>query len=1077
MKRTLGQGYAVLLACLLSTTMAYAQTDLERQEISNKYNRSQLESLRENFQQKAEMRKQEALRMASERGWEILKRNADGTYDELMAVTSEGHPVYYTIYNVAAARSTRANHLHNGGTLGLNVEGQNMTAYVWDGGPTRLTHQEFDGIGGNNRVSIGDGVTALNSNSFHAQHVTGTIVASGFVANAKGMAPQGRAITYEWNNDLAEATTAAANGMLISNHSYGYRASLIPDWYFGAYIDVSRDWDALMYNSPYYLMVVAAGNDGSDNTSNALPLAGNASYDKLSGHATSKNNLVVANAQDASVNADGTLSAALAINATSSQGPTDDYRIKPDITGNGTGVYSTYDNADNAYNSISGTSMASPNVSGTLLLLQQHYKNVNGNFMRASTLKGLALHTADDAGTAGPDAIFGWGLLNAKVAAQTISGNGTTSRIEERTLSQGQSYSITVNSDGTSPLIVSICWTDPAGVANTGTANQTTARLVNDLDVRVTKNSTTWFPYRLTGVTTNGTGDNLVDPFERINVSGATGTYTITVTHKGTLSSGSQAYALIVTGLSSAPSCTATVPTGLAASGITSSSANLAWNAVANATYDVQYRATGTSTWTTVAVNSGTTTSLSGLNASTQYEAQVRSKCSGGTNSAWSSSVTFTTAGVQYCASKGNSTADEYIGRVQLGSINNQTGASAGGYGNFTNLATNLTKGVANTITITPTWTGTKYAEGYSVWIDYNQDGDFLDAGEQVYTRSATTTSPVSGSFTVPSTALNGPTRMRVSMKYNGIPTSCETFNYGEVEDYTVVIVAPDTQAPSVPTGLSASSIASTSFTLSWSPSTDNVGVTGYDVYRSGTLLGTVTGTSTNVTGLTASTTYSMTVRARDAAGNVSAASNALSVTTAASPNTSINLRLTFDNYPGETRWEIRNSSNTIVQSGGTYGSQAKGSTLNIPMTLPNACYTLIVYDSYGDGMCCAYGNGSYALTAGTTTLASGGSFGSSVSHNFCLNGTSSVSSDLNVISSGVPISYEIYPNPVRGNELQVITTREEVQYRIYSLTGQLIGEGDVVNNKVAVGHLEAGMYIIQLNSGYKGTSLKFVKE
>ena len=89
------------------------------------------------------------------------------------------------------------------------------------------------------------------------------------------------------------------------------------------------------------------------------------------------------------------------------------------------------------------------------------------------------------------------------------------------------------------------------------------------------------------------------------------------------------------------------------------------------------------------------------------------------------------------------------------------------------------------------TWTGTVYAEGYSVWIDYNQDNDFLDAGEQVFTQAATTTTPVSGSFTVPGTALAGNTRMRVSMKYNGIPTSCETFSYGEVEDYTVNIIAP----------------------------------------------------------------------------------------------------------------------------------------------------------------------------------------------------------------------------------------------------------------------------------------------
>lgn len=145
----------------------------------------------------------------------------------------------------------------------------------------------------------------------------------------------------------------------------------------------------------------------------------------------------------------------------------------------------------------------------------------------------------------------------------------------------------------------------------------------------------------------------------------------------------------------------------------------------------------------------------------------------------------------QYCSSNGDSTSDEYIGRVQLNTIDNSSGAgtTSTGYSNFTAQSTNLTKTSSYTITITPTWTGTVYSEGYSVWIDYNQDGDFGDSGEQVYTRSATTTTPVSGSFTIPGTATNGVTRMRVSMRYNNIPSSCGSFNYGEVEDYNVNIV------------------------------------------------------------------------------------------------------------------------------------------------------------------------------------------------------------------------------------------------------------------------------------------------
>lgn len=142
---------------------------------------------------------------------------------------------------------------------------------------------------------------------------------------------------------------------------------------------------------------------------------------------------------------------------------------------------------------------------------------------------------------------------------------------------------------------------------------------------------------------------------------------------------------------------------------------------------------------------------------------------------------------VTYCASKGNSVNDEYINRVQFGSIDNTSGVNAG-YGDFTAQSTSLAKGGSATITISPTWTGTVYSEGYSVWIDFNQDGDFADAGEQVFTQAATQNTSVSGTINIPTTALTGSTRMRVSMKYNGVPTACETFSYGEVEDYTITI-------------------------------------------------------------------------------------------------------------------------------------------------------------------------------------------------------------------------------------------------------------------------------------------------
>ena len=129
--------------------------------------------------------------------------------------------------------------------------------------------------------------------------------------------------------------------------------------------------------------------------------------------------MVVAAANDANIDSNGNLLGVIIANF-SSEGPTDDFRIKPDIAGNGVSVYSTYDNSNTAYNSISGTSMASPNIAGSLVLLQQHYNNLNNSFMKAATLKGLALHTADDAGFSGPDAIFGWGLMDSKLQLKPL---------------------------------------------------------------------------------------------------------------------------------------------------------------------------------------------------------------------------------------------------------------------------------------------------------------------------------------------------------------------------------------------------------------------------------------------------------------------------------------------------------------------------------------------------------------------------------------------------------------------------------------------------------------------------------
>ena len=484
MKKT----YLVSLLLLLLTNLTYAQTKEDVAKIVSSYDLAKIKELQFELKQKTTLEKQKAEAAAIVNNWPIRVVGKDGSISELMKLTPDGFPIYYTNNNANAAKSTRANHLNTGGTLGLDLNGQGMVARVWDGGTVRASHNLFSG-----RVTVVDEPSSTTY-AAHSTHVTGTIMASNAAAATKGMAFMAQARTFEWTDDNSEALSEVQLGMLISNHSYGVpitgTTGVLPSWYIGSYTQDARDWDEIAYESPYYLAVLSAGNEGQSNA-NPDPLA--FGYDKLTGNKVSKNNMVVANAQDAVVAADGTLTSVL-INASSNQGPTDDYRVKPDITGNGTSVISTNSTSDSSTTTMTGTSMASPNVAGTLLLLQQHYKNVTNNFMKAATLKGLACHTADDAGNIGPDPVFGWGLLNAKKAAETITGNGLNSWVSEENLFQEQSSSIVVKASGTEPLIASITWTDVPGTANNGTlpANDTTKALVNDLDIRITKNAITY---------------------------------------------------------------------------------------------------------------------------------------------------------------------------------------------------------------------------------------------------------------------------------------------------------------------------------------------------------------------------------------------------------------------------------------------------------------------------------------------------------------------------------------------------------------------------------------------------------
>lgn len=182
------------------------------------------------------------------------------------------------------------------------------------------------------------------------------------------------------------------------------------------------------------------------------------------------------------------------------------------------------------------------------------------------------------------------------------------------------------------------------------------------------------------------------------------------------------------------------------------------------------------------------TANLSGLAASTLYYVRAYAINANGTAYGTQQSFTTTTTTITYCTSKGNSVADEWIDLVQFAGINRTSGPEAG-YKDNTALVGNVARGTTVPIYFSTGFAGTAYTEYWAVWIDFNKNGTF-DAAEKVASGSSKLATTLTYNVVVPTTALLGNTRMRVSMKYNAAPTACEAFSYGEVEDYTVNVTA-----------------------------------------------------------------------------------------------------------------------------------------------------------------------------------------------------------------------------------------------------------------------------------------------
>lgn len=493
----------------------------------------------------------------------------------------EGRPVYTITSNVEAAISTGANlvrwNFDFDPALGGSVDGRNLYVNINDYEEIR-EHNEFQlPDNGGSRILVAE-TPWYSASGNHMTHVTGTVTAWGYNNILTGMAPRA------WIRSLIQQTTSHVTAYAMQYPGERHNLvnprtgemqmkSVLGNTSLGTetpntrYTSGSRTFDIVLRDFPYYVHFYAASNSGSG-------------FETLGGNnPVGKNVMSIGAVQDVNRDADGNYLSGGNIAGFSSRGPAFDGRIKPDFTANGVGVRST--SGTSGSSSLQGTSMASPNAAGsTLLLIDYVHQRFPGHFFRSSTYKSLLMNTADDRGNPGPDYIFGWGIINVHGAGKILRHHAENSYhrvVREERLHPGQSWTYTYESDGTQPIRASLAWLDVAGASQSTTSDDRSPRLVNDLDLRITgPGGTVYQPFVMPFVIGQGstpafdsslrntpatTGDNFTDPAEQILIaSPAAGTYTVQVTHKGTLSSGQpQPFSLSVSGMVSATAAPAVI--------------------------------------------------------------------------------------------------------------------------------------------------------------------------------------------------------------------------------------------------------------------------------------------------------------------------------------------------------------------------------------------------------------------------------------------------------------------------------------------------------------------------------------
>ena len=475
---------------------------------------------------------------------------------------------------VNSKANSKANILNSSLPGGPNLLGQGVVVGVGDNADP-LQHIDFSGRLINRTSNVGGS---------HGLHVMGIVGGAGIVNERySGYAPKSTIVVQNNSNIITMAPIYVKDfGMVITNNSYGGDVNNCHT--FGSYDLYSSILDQQAFEMPYLQHVFAAGNSGYIACS-PFPV-GFSSI--LSGYQTAKNVLTVGNTSDTGE-----------IGFGSSKGPVRDGRIKPEIMAEGESVFSTI--PKNSYGAGSGTSMATPAVSGGLALLYQRFRQLHQDSNPKNALmKALISNSGTDKGNEGPDYSYGFGWMNLLRSLKMLENNA----YQNDSVSNGSSKTITINvPDNTAQLKVMLYWNDPAS------AILTSRNLVNNLDLTVTNpSSAVTLPKLLDPTPANAnntatTGIDNVNNIEQVVINNpVAGAYTVTVKGSSVVQNPNQEYFIVYDAIP--VSTTLTYPIGN--EHLTNGDAiNINWDSFGNPAnnFTVQYSVDNGTNWINIGSN------------------------------------------------------------------------------------------------------------------------------------------------------------------------------------------------------------------------------------------------------------------------------------------------------------------------------------------------------------------------------------------------------------------------------------------------------------------------------------------